>query len=397
MGNTAVPFAELGLEPELVRKLGSRSITEATDIQRRVVPLILRGEDVLFRSATGTGKTFAYLLPLLQNLLKAPRSPLGPELLVCAPTYELCAQIKKEADFLLEGTGVKAALLMGSANISRQIETLKKEKPRLVVGNPGRLNQLLRMGKLRLMDLRYLVLDEADRLIAQELYSETVAFLDQLPKNRCTVACSATLNDRQKDTLSRFMKGTVQRQESEDNYILRERIEHWAFYSEGRRKISTLRSLVHAANPAKTLVFTEQTGQIGNIVAQLQFHKIAAAGLFGDMAKQDRKKALDDFRTGRVRVLVTSDLGARGLDVPDITHIVELDVPSLPDSYAHRAGRTARAGRHGVMATIGDEKELRRLAQLEKKLGIVVYPKALFRGRVVVPEVDTPETSETIG
>ncbi len=397
MGNTAVSFAELGLEPELVRKLGSRSITEATDIQRRVVPLILRGEDVLFRSATGTGKTFAYLLPLLQNLLKAPRSPLGPELLVCAPTYELCAQIKKEADFLLEGTGVKAALLMGSANISRQIETLKKEKPRLVVGNPGRLNQLLRMGKLRLMDLRYLVLDEADRLIAQELYSETVAFLDQLPKNRCTVACSATLNDRQKDTLSRFMKGTVQRQESEDNYILRERIEHWAFYSEGRRKISTLRSLVHAANPAKTLVFTEQTGQIGNIVAQLQFHKIAAAGLFGDMAKQDRKKALDDFRTGRVRVLVTSDLGARGLDVPDITHIVELDVPSLPDSYAHRAGRTARAGRHGVMATIGDEKELPRLAQLEKKLGIVVYPKALFRGRVVVPEVDTPETSETIG
>lgn len=397
MGNTAVSFAELGLEPELVRKLGSRSITEATDIQRRVVPLILRGEDVLFRSATGTGKTFAYLLPLLQNLLKAPRSPLGPELLVCAPTYELCAQIKKEADFLLEGTGVKAALLMGSANISRQIETLKKEKPRLVVGNPGRLNQLLRMGKLRLMDLRYLVLDEADRLIAQELYSETSAFLDQLPKNRCTVACSATLNDRQKDTLSRFMKGTAQRQESEDNYILRERIEHWAFYSEGRRKISTLRSLVHAANPAKTLVFTEQTGQIGNIVAQLQFHKIAAAGLFGDMAKQDRKKALDDFRTGRVRVLVTSDLGARGLDVPDITHIVELDVPSLPDSYAHRAGRTARAGRHGVMATIGDEKELPRLAQLEKKLGIVVYPKALFRGRVVVPEVDTPETSETIG
>lgn len=397
MGNTAISFAELGVNPELVSKLDSRSITEATDIQRRVLPLILRGEDVLFRSATGTGKTFAYLLPLLQTLLGSQRSPLGPELLICAPTYELCAQIKKEADFLLEGMGVKAALLMGSANISRQIETLKKEKPRVVVGNPGRLNQLLRMGKLRFMDLRFLVLDEADRLISQELFSETTGLIDQLPKNRCTVACSATLNDRQKDTLSRFMKGTVQRQESEDNYILRERIEHWAFFAEGRRKISALRSFVHAANPTKTLVFTEQTGQIGNIVAQMQYHKIAAAGLFGDMAKQDRKKALDDFRTGRVRVLVTSDLGARGLDVPDITHIVELDVPSLPDSYAHRAGRTARAGRHGVMATIGDEKELPRLAQLEKKLGIVVYPKALFRGHVVIPDVETTEEPGALG
>jgi superfamily II DNA/RNA helicase len=391
VGNTAISFAELGINPELVRKLDSRSITEATDIQRKVVPPILRGEDVLFRSATGTGKTFAYLLPLLQNLLISPRSPLGPELLICAPTYELCAQIKKEADFLLEGTGVKAALLMGSANISRQIDTLKKEKPRLVVGNPGRLNQLIRMGKLRFMDLRFLVLDEADRLIAQELFSETAGLIERLPKNRCTIACSATLNERQKDALSRFMKGTAQRQESEDNYILRERIEHWAFFAEDRRKISTLRSFIHAVNPDKTLVFTEQTGQIGNIMAHLQYHKIAAAGLFGDLAKQERKKALDDFRTGRVRVLVTSDLGARGLDVPDITHIVELDVPALPDSYAHRAGRTARAGRHGVMATIGNEKDLPRLAQLEKKLGIVVYPKALFRGHVVVPDVETTE------
>ncbi len=384
-------FNELGIAAPFIEKLAEKSIREATDIQIAVIPRILANQNILFRSATGTGKTFAYLLPLLQRLLEAAERLRGPTVLVCAPTYELCAQIKKEADYLLAASPLTAILLTGSANISRQIDTIKKEKPVIVVGNPGRLAQLARMGKLKLQGIRYLVLDEADRLVADELFDESAEFFRQVPEDRQTIACSATFTPRSRDRLLPFMGSAPFREEQDDNTVLKEKIEHWAIFSESRRKISSLRSLIVAADPAKTLVFIDRGGQVGNIVGQLQHHKLPAAGLFADMKKQDRKKAIDDFRAGRARILVTSDLAARGLDVPDITHVVALDVPQTADAYAHRAGRTARAGRHGIMATIGDDIELPRLAMLEKKLGIIVYPKELFRGMVRAPEPFDPE------
>ncbi len=384
-------FNELGIAPLLIEKLAAKSIREPTAIQAAVIPRILAGHNILFRSATGTGKTFAYLLPLVQRLFESTERVKNPALLICAPTYELCAQIKKEADFLLEAGPLKAILLTGSANISRQIDTIKKDKPAIVVGNPGRLAQLERMGKLKLRDIRYLVLDEADRLVADELYDESAAFLRQLPADRHTIACSATFTPRGRDRLLPLMGSEPFREEQDDNTVLKEKIEHWAFYSEGRRKIATLRSLIVAAEPSKALVFIDRAGQVGNIAGQLQHHKLPAAALFADMQKQDRKKAIDDFRAGRARILVTSDLAARGLDVPDITHVIALDVPQTADAYAHRAGRTARAGRHGVMATIGDDVELPRLAMLEKKMGIAVYPKELFRGAIRAPEPFDPD------
>jgi superfamily II DNA/RNA helicase len=417
-------FKDLELNPEYIEKLAERSIREPTEIQERVIPRLLRGEDILFRSATGTGKTFAYLVPILQRIRKEGTSRSGPTALVCAPTYELCAQIKREADFLLAapgapgkagspgtlgvpgapgapgkpsapGTAGKAMLLTGSANLSRQIEGIKKDKPFLIVGNCGRLLQLERMGKLRLSEVRYLVMDEADRLVSDESLKETTELISRLGSGRITVACSATIGERSMERLGSFFREDAGREESDDDRVLRLNIEHWAFFSEGRRKISTLRSFLAIAKPTKALVFTDRAGQVGNIVAQLQHHGLAVSGLFGDMAKQDRKKAIDDFRAGRVKVLVASDLSARGLDIPDVTHVVALDVPQTADAYAHRAGRTARAGKTGIAATIGDEEELPRLAALEKKLHIRVNPKMLFRGAICVPEqVEEEETEE---
>jgi superfamily II DNA/RNA helicase len=168
-------------------------------------------------------------------------------------------------------------------------------------------------------------------------------------------------------------------------------VEHWAFFCEGRRKIDFLRSFIAAGAPKKALVFTGRGGEVGTIVAKLQHQKLAAGGLWGDMDKNARKQALDDFRAGRVRFLVTSDLAARGLDISGITHIIALDTSDDPDAYAHRAGRTARAGKRGIMVTIGDEAELRRLSALEKRLGIIVYPKELYGGRITAPREDEEE------
>jgi superfamily II DNA/RNA helicase len=357
------------------------------------MPRLLAGERVLFSSPTGTGKTFAYLIPMFQKLTAPPAegdAPAnGPEALILAPTYELCSQIKQEAEFLAAGAGrLKTSLLIGSAALGRQIDSLKKDKPRIIVGNAGRVLQLAKTSKLRLSP-RFLVLDEADRLTAEELYGETRELVSLIRSSPQTAACSATLPDKCRDRIIPLMgdRNSIAVEETAENEILRDRIEHWAFFCEERGKIGLLRSFLAALHPRKTLVFTGRGAQVGNIVSQLQYHGIPALGLFGDMDRKFRKQVMDDFRRGRSTVLVASDLAARGLDIPGISHIVSLDTREDPDAYIHRCGRTARAGKRGVMATFGDEVEMRRLAKLEKKLGIVVYPKELYGGKLCAPEI----------
>jgi superfamily II DNA/RNA helicase len=387
-------FAGLGAGPFFIERLRERGITEPAEIQRLVMPRLLAGERVLFSSPTGSGKTFAYLIPVLQKLMEGPAEGSvpadGPEALILAPTHELCSQIKQEADFLVAGAGRFAiGLLIGSAALSRQIDSLKKNRPRVVVGNCGRVLQLARMGKLRLSP-RFLILDEADRLVADELCGETRELISLIRSDPQTAACSATLPEKCRNRLIPLMgsSNTIAVEETGENKTLRNNIEHWAFFCEERDKIRLLRSFLAALRPRKALIFTAHGAQVGNIVSKLQRHGIPALGLFGDMGKKLRKQALDDFRRGRSTVLVASDLAARGLDIPGISHIISLDTGEDPDAYVHRCGRTARMGKRGVMASFGDEADLRRLAKLEKKLGIVVYPKELYEGRLRAPDTE---------
>jgi superfamily II DNA/RNA helicase len=379
-------FAGLGVSGFFIERLRERSITAPMEIQRRVVPRLLAGERVMFSSPTGTGKTLAYLIPVFQNLMEDGGTAKGPEALILAPTYELCSQIKQEADFLAAGR-LTTSLLIGSAVLGRQIDSLRKDKPRVVVGNGGRILQLAKMGKLRLFP-RFLILDEADRLTAEELYGETRELVSLIRSSPQTAACSATLPEKCRARLVPLMGDSIAVEETGENEVLRGKIEHWAFFCEERDKIKLLRAFLAALRPRKTLVFTARGAQVGNIVSKLQYHGIPALGLFGDMDRKLRKQAMDDFRRGRAAALVASDLAARGLDIPGISHIVSLDIGEDPDIYVHRCGRTARAGKRGVMASFGDEAELRRLAKLEKKLGIVVYPKELYGGKLMAPPMD---------
>jgi len=392
-------FNDLGLSSVLIEKLKERSIEKPTAIQSIVIPRLLAGKNLVFRSATGTGKTFAYLLPALQ--LTADESAglrQGPTVLICAPTLELCSQIKAEVDFL---SLLPSSLLIGSVKLDRQIETFKKTKSVIVVGNPGRLLVLAKMGKLKFNGLRFLVLDEADRLTAQECIEETEELLalikrDTSRREDCDLrlaACSATVGAKTGEQLGSLF-ASAEIIESEDHEILRERIEHWALFSEKRRKVQTLRSLLSALkakrSKVKALVFTSRSDDAADILSRLQYHHVSAAGLFGKVngkqqSSADRKTALDTFRGGNVDVLVSTDLAGRGLDIPGITHVIALDVPSDGEVYIHRCGRTARAGKRGVMVTIGDETQMRLLALLEKKLKIRIQPKELYQGQVCVP------------
>jgi superfamily II DNA/RNA helicase len=421
-------FSDLGAAPFFARRLEKRNIGKATDIQKKVIPRLAAGISVFFSSATGTGKTFAYLLPLLGRLLEEDAQSSGknaawPRLLITAPTLELCSQIKGELDFLLDKFAVSAnaeneqpsgslrsCLLIGSVNLERQIESLKKNKCAVIVGNPARLLVLAKMGKLRFGGLSCLVLDEADRLVSDELSGETRELCEIIKRavrdcgGLTIAACSATMNEKNREKLLSLAvfrdekNSSVSRNvpfiESEGNEILRERIEHWAIFSEKRRMIQTLRSLLAAIKTkksrARALIFTSRGDEAEMVLSRLLYHHVNAAGLFAKSGKKPlagaaRKEALDAFRRGTVDALVSTDLAARGLDIPGITHVIALDVPSDGEVCIHRCGRTGRAGKYGVMVTIGSETQMRLLASLEKKLKIRVLPKELYQGRICVP------------
>jgi superfamily II DNA/RNA helicase len=395
-------FETIGTAPFFAARLGERNIHDLTAIQKKVIPFLLTGGKLLFRSATGTGKTFAYLIPALQRLSSdnsgdsASAGPYrGPALLVCAPTYELCSQIKAELDFL---SPIPSLLLIGSVSLNRQIDSLKKTRPLAVVGSPGRLLVLAKMRKLKLGDLRFLVLDEADRLTVRESLEETRELLGLIARNAgegiSAAACSATVSAKTGELLGPLFE-KAEFIESDEQEILRDRIEHWAVFSEGRRKVQTLRSVLAALKTGKAgfkaLIFAGRNDEAGKILSQLQYHRVSAAALSGGMDKKSRKEAIDAFRAGKLNALVSSDLAARGLDIPGLSHVIALDVPADAEAYVHRAGRTGRAGKRGVMISIGDEIEMRRLAALEKKLGITVRPKELYQGKLLKPDCGSGE------
>ena len=363
------------LSPEILQKLSEIRITKPTNVQNEVIPVIASGKSVIFQSETGTGKTYAYLLPLL-NKLQADADTTKLRVLICAPTFELASQINLAAKKI---TDRKTALMIGGAPLKRQFETLK-EKPQIVIGTAARLVELIRLKKLKVQDLYCAVFDECDRLLKKESFEDTDNLRNCIAKECQIIGCSATINKP-----ARIFFADAQNIKMQDEFILSKKIEHWAIYAELREKIDFLRKFLAAENPGKALIFTSRSDQVENIYKKLTYKHIDCAALYAKADKQERKSAIDRFRSGKCKILITSDLGARGLDIPDITHIIQMDLPEDDDFFIHRAGRTARAGKNGINVVIGDEFELRRYAALEKKFGLTVYPKQIRNGKVSNP------------
>lgn len=380
-------FLELKVDESIASKLEEIGITEPTEVQKKIIPLISEGKNIMFQSETGTGKTFAYLLPLLSRLNSTENRM--ARLMIASPTYELASQIKVQVQKI---SGIKCALLIGGAPISRQIELLK-EKPEIVIGGPARLLELIHLKKLKADGIETLVLDEADRLLSPELRDSTKGLMERLPKSVQLIGNSATVSKYTREILQKARNGILN--DEKENAILfvalpmenvlRKQITHWAIFSERRDKIDTLRSFINAEKPKKLLVFTSKSDQIENIASKLRFKKIDCETLCGKTNKVDRKSAIDRFRSGKTKILITTDLASRGLDIEGITHVVQMDLPEKEDFFIHRAGRTARAGATGINCVIGDAWEMENYARLEKKLKITVFPKMLYKGNVVDP------------
>lgn len=390
-------FSDLGIGENLCTALSQNNIETPTEIQQRVIPLLQSCRHVLFQSETGTGKTFAYLLPLLE---KINPQIVQPQLLIAAPTHELASQIKKQIQSV---SSMKTALLIGGSPLKRQTEQLK-EKPYIITGTPARLLELIHLKKLKTTGIHSIVLDEVDRLFDPELQDITKTLLRSLPATAQVAACSATVPNNLEKKLSAVLQDqeTMPGQEEhslvtvrlEPEDILRKNITHIAIYSTSRNKSETLRKLLAAEQPEKAIVFTSRPAQVDIEASKLIYKKIPCAALHSKTDKLQRKYAIDAFRSGKCTVLVTSDLAARGLDIPGVTHIIQLDMPSSDNFFIHRAGRTGRAGQTGKNIVIGDEWELRKLATLEKKLRLTVYPKVLFKGKLLSPDCPDEDANQ---
>ena len=363
-------FADLGVKKALCEALQKQGMTVPMEIQEKTIGKVLAGQNLVGQAPTGTGKTLAYLLPALQQIDADLRQA---QVLILAPTYELAMQITNVARDLSQqaGLGIKVQGIIGGANIARQIDKLK-DKPQLIVGSAGRVIELSRKGKLKLQQVKLLVLDEFDRLLDDQNLQNTVDVVKLLPKERQVVLFSATAPKKameRADFLNNpehvIVKANAAAMEARENYYL---------MTPFRDKIENVRKLTRNLGVKRGLVFINRVFDAEKTLAHLQYDGIKAASLLGRQNKQARQKAIADLKKGKIQLLLSTDLAARGLDIEGVDYVFNLDLPEDAQVYQHRAGRTARAGAKGVVITLADIKEAYKLEQLEKRLGISFQP-----------------------
>jgi ATP-dependent RNA helicase DeaD len=380
-------FAELGVHPGLVAALAEQRITEPTPIQVAALPVLLAGRDAYLNAETGTGKTLAYLLPLFARLDAEEKQP---QVVIVAPTHELAIQIQRQCRDLAQNAGwpIRTLLLIGGTSLDRQIDKLR-DKPHLVVGSPGRLVELIRMGKLKMKGVRSVVIDEADRLLVREGLPAIREIIRAAPRDRQSIFVSATEQPESAEAIATLAPGLVMLQAGAAP--VNENIEHLYVVCEGRDKPDVLRKLLHALRPERAMVFVHRREDARDIAAKLAHHRIAVVDLHAASDKRDRKQAMDDFRAADVRVLIASDVAARGLDIPGVTHVINLDVPTQSKTYLHRVGRTARAGAKGQAVSLMTKDEVRLVGRYENELGIGMHPVRLREGRVIAADASNVE------
>jgi superfamily II DNA/RNA helicase len=381
----APTFAELGVHPDLLKALAKQSIEEPTPIQAVAIPELLRGKSAYLQAETGTGKTLAYLLPLCS---KIDLELANAQLIVVAPTHELAIQIQRECTNLSQQSGlpIRIVLLIGGTPRERQLDKLKK-KPHVVIGSPGRIRELIEDGKLKTHHVRAIVVDEADRVLVSESFDDLRVMAKSTLRDRAFVFVSATERPEVAEAIV-TLAPEVERIKAAARPV-NSNIEHLYLVCEERDKPELVRKLIHAMRPERSMVFVHKNDTAQILASKLAHHKMRVADLHGSLDKHERKRAMDNMRSGEIDVLIASDVGARGLDIKGVTHVFNVDVPTESDAYLHRVGRTGRAGECGVALSLVCGPQERAVKRYEHELGILVKRVYLREGKVhLAEEVD---------
>ena len=375
-------FQTLLQHEALAQALAKQNIIEPTDIQAQVIPHMLEGRDVIGQAHTGSGKTLAYLCPILMRIDPSAKQA---QALILAPTHELVMQIYRLAVQLCKDAelNIRCMSIIGEANINNQITKLK-EKPQLIVGTPGRVLDLIKKKKINCQTIRTVIIDEMDNLLDNTNQETMQNIIKSMLRDRQLAAFSATASAHTLELLKNHMHDPVEII-SKAEVKMNPNIEHFYLIGEQRDKFVLLRKLLHALDEEaeRILIFMNDGPELDFLVDKLNYHKIRTYSLHGIVDKEERQKAMDEFRRGKIKILVSSDLAARGLDIPDITHVINMDFPAEPNEYIHRSGRTARGERTGQCYSLVNPKELAALRIYQRDFEIEVKPVHLVKGKIL--------------
>jgi ATP-dependent RNA helicase RhlE len=368
-------FSDLNLVPELLKAVEEQGYTEPTPIQVQAIPLVLGGRDVLGGAQTGTGKTAAYGLPLLQRLLPHANSSVSParhpvRALVLAPTRELAAQVEEDLRTCGKYTGLRISVVFGGIAMDPQTEALRRGVD-VLVATPGRLLDHVQQKTLNLSHVNVLVLDEADRMLDMGFIPDVKRIIALLPTGRQNLLFSATLSEDIRTLAGAFLDRPVMVQVAQRN-ASPELVNHVAIPVARERKRELLSYLVRTRDLRQVLVFTATRIGANRLAYQLNRDGVQASAIHGDKSQPERTKALAEFKDGNLRVLVATDVAARGLDIQDLPHVVNFELPNSPEDYVHRIGRTGRAGATGEAISLVSPEEHERLAAIETTVKIAI-------------------------
>ncbi|GAF36368.1 DEAD/DEAH box helicase [Lentilactobacillus farraginis] len=362
-------FSELGLSDSLLSAISKSGFEEATPIQAETIPMVLNGEDVIGQAQTGTGKTAAFALPILQHLdFDNP----NVQALIISPTRELAIQTQEEVYRLGKDEKAKVQVVYGGADIRRQINALKNH-PQIIVGTPGRILDHISRHTLKLDHVKTLVLDEADEMLNMGFLDDIESIIKQVPSDRQTLLFSATMPPQIKRVGVQFMKDPKQ-VKIKAKELTTDLIDQYYVRVKEYEKFDTMTRFFDVQDPEVTIVFCRTKRRVDEVSKGLEARGYNAAGLHGDLTQARRTQIMNEFKRGKVDILVATDVAARGIDISGVTHVYNYDIPQDPDSYVHRVGRTGRAGKHGVSITFTTPNEMDYLHEIEKLTKVRMLP-----------------------
>jgi ATP-dependent RNA helicase DeaD len=374
-------FAALGLDERLIAALTSLGYEEPTAIQREAIPPLLAGSDVLGQAATGTGKTAAFALPLLQCLGQHDDEQRAARGLILVPTRELAMQVAEAVHKYARGSGLRVVPIYGGQSIVQQLRALERGVD-VIVATPGRALDHLKRGSLKLDAVKTVILDEADEMLDMGFADELEAILERTPGDRQTALFSATMAPRIMQIAKKHLRKPVHVKIMQAALAAGEtaRVREIAYIVQRRNKPAALARVLDMEDPTSTIVFCRTRIEVDELTETLGGRGYSAEALHGGLSQEQRDRVLRRFRDNVSDVLVATDVAARGLDIDHVSHVVNFDVPSSPDAYVHRIGRTGRAGREGVAVTLAEARESRLLRNIEQftkhKISIETVPTA---------------------
>ena len=381
---TDVTFAALGVAEPILRALAAENYTHPTPIQLRAIPALLAGRDLLGIAQTGTGKTAAFGLPLLQKLSigHVPPRPREAKALILAPTRELAVQIEQSLKTYGRFLNLKRAVILGGVSQNAQVAAMKHGVD-ILVATPGRLLDLVQQKHIRLDAVQVFIVDEADRMLDMGFIRDVRKIVAHLPKERQSMLFSATMPDDVVKLVGDMLR-SPERIEVTPQGKTADRIEQKLYHVAMPQKRQLLVELLKDEAMNRVIVFTRTKHGANRVSEHLAKNRIVAEAIHGNKSQNARQRALEAFRSGKARVLVATDIAARGIDIHDISHVVNFELPNEPESYVHRIGRTARAGGEGIALSFCDPSERNYLRDIER----------LIRNRIAVVEHELPELTE---